>query len=110
MTGKPNKDDVARVIVLVRGLMENGGFYWAYVAVKPTLHKQFAEAIAKKYNIQNFVKDQYGEVIVSGQGKNPPDEVTKKVAEMFSTTPDKFFTETDMDAALDRKLAETSES
>ena len=106
MTNPIDKDNVARMIMLVRGLMENGGFYWAYVAVKPTLHKQFAAAIANKYNIQNFSKDGYGEVVVSGEGKNPPDEVTKKVAEMFSMNPAQLFSDEDPEATLANKLEE----
>ena len=80
------QDSASRLITLVRGVMEQGGFYWCYVAVKPELITKFQKAIATKYNIQNFVKDAYGEVVVSGRGKVPPLEVTKKVEEMFGVT------------------------
>lgn len=76
-----------RFIVLVRGLMERGGFYWCYLAIKPNLITKFQKAIANKYNIQNFVKDAYGEVVVSGRGRTPPQEVTEKVAQMFEIPP-----------------------
>lgn len=76
----------SRLITLVRGMMQQGGFYWCYVAIKPDLMKKFQQAVKNKYNIQNFVKDEYGEVIVSGRGKEPPAEITTKVSEMFGVT------------------------
>lgn len=81
-----SQDNASRLITLVRGMMEQGGFYWCYVAVKPNLVTKFQQAIKNKYNIQNFVKDAYGEVVVSGRGKEPPEDVTKKVEEMFGVT------------------------
>ena len=81
-----DKNGDSRLITLVRGLMERGGFYWCYLAIKPSLAKKFQQAVANKYNIQNFAKDEYGEVIVSGRGKEPPAEITKKVTEMFGVT------------------------
>lgn len=80
------KENTSRLITLVRGVMEQGGFYWCYVAVKPELVTKFQKAVAEKYNIQNFVKDNYGEVVVSGRGKLPPQEITEKVAKMFGVT------------------------
>ncbi len=85
MDSAPVADDV-RIITLVRGMMQQGGFYWCYVAIKPDLIRKFQQAVKNKYNIQNFVKDEYGEVIVSGRGKEPPEEITAKVSEMFGVT------------------------
>ena len=81
-----SQDSASRLITLVRGMMEQGGFYWCYVAIKPDLVTKFQQAVKNKYNIQNFVKDAYGEVVVSGRGKEPPAEITKKVTEMFGIT------------------------
>ncbi len=80
------QDSASRLVTLVRGVMEQGGFYWCYLAVKPDLINKFQQAVKSKYNIQNFVKDAYGEVVVSGRGKEPPSEITKKVEEMFGVT------------------------
>ena len=102
----PDQDIVARVIVLARGIMEKGGFYWCYVAVKPSRYEEFKAAIANKYNIQNFIKDSYGEVIVSSEGRDPPTEVTEKVAEMFDVAVDALFKEEDPMAAIGKKLKE----
>lgn len=46
------KKGEARLITLVRGLMERGGFYWCYLAVKPSLAKKFQQEVANRYNIQ----------------------------------------------------------
>lgn len=81
-----DSDNSLRLITLVRGMMQQGGFYWCYVAVKPELMRKFQQAVKNKYNIQNFVKDEYGEVVVSGRGKEPPAEISKKVSEMFGVT------------------------
>jgi hypothetical protein len=85
MDSAPAADD-SRIITLVRGVMQQGGFYWCYVAIKSELIKKFQQAVNNKYNIQNFVQDGYGEVIVSGRGKEPPAEITKQVSEMFGIT------------------------
>lgn len=77
-----DKTEETRNITLVRGLMERGGFYWCYVAVKPERLLEFQKQVAEnKYNIQNFVKDGYGEVIVSGHGRTPPKDITALLVE-----------------------------
>ncbi|NBX04408.1 MAG: hypothetical protein EBR02_10205 [Alphaproteobacteria bacterium] len=106
-----NQDNVARVIVLVRGMMENGkGFYWCYVAVKPSLYEQFKAVTGNKYNIQNFVADGYGEVIVSGSGRDAPKEVTEKVAEMFGVAVGSLFTDSNPLGTISKKLLEEGAS
>jgi hypothetical protein len=86
MTDPANQNSDTRLVTLVRGVMERGGFYWCYLAVKPELMPKFQEAVANKYNIQRFVKDGYGEVVVSGTGREPPKDVTAKVSQMFGIT------------------------
>ncbi len=98
------RDGVARVVMLIRGMMESKGFYWCYIAVKPSLLKKFQQAVKAKYNIQNFVKDNYGEIIVSGRGRNPPVEVVEKVAQMAGVDP-KTLQEGDTEVDLDKLLA-----
>lgn len=61
--------------------MQGGGFYWCFVAIKSDLVRKFQKSVSSKYNIQNFVKDGYGEVVVSGRGRNPPEDVTAKLSE-----------------------------
>jgi hypothetical protein len=102
-----NQDDVARVIVLVRGMMQNGkGFYWCYVAVKPSLYEQFKAVTGNKYDIQNFANDGYGEIVVSGDDREPPKEVTEKVAEMFGVPAGSLFTDSNPLGTIQKKMEE----
>jgi hypothetical protein len=87
-------DLLSRTIVLIYGLMENAGPCWIYAAVKPSKYEAFSKAHKDgSLDIHNFTP--YGEIIVSGEGKSPPDEVTLKVAEMYQTDPAKMFQDTD---------------
>ena len=87
-----DSDDISRIVMLTYGAMEDGGQYWCYVAVRPSKYTAFSAAMdSKQYNIQQFEKDGYGEVIVSGRGVMPPRDVTRKVAEMFNIPPKQLF-------------------
>lgn len=101
-----SKDDIYRVITLVRGNMEDGGNYWCYLAVKPSRYDEFRVAALQQYNIQNFASDGYGEVVVSGTGVDPDAEVTEQVAKLFGTTVDKLFSGADPVVEIDRLAAQ----
>ncbi len=92
----PNKDDLTRIIALVYGLLENGNPFWVYVAVKPSKYQPFLNA-QKEGTLDLYKFDGYGEIIVSGESRQPPDEVTLKVAEMYQTDPSKMFTSDDVE-------------
>lgn len=90
MTDKlTNNQDLMRTIVLVYGLLENGNPFWVFVAVKPSQYQQFIAA-QKDGTLNLYQFAPYGEIIVSGIGKSPPDEITIKVAEMYQTDPEKL--------------------
>src|SRR5690606_35461396 len=91
-----NPDDVARVIMLVCGTMEDGKSpYWCYVSIKPSRMEEFREKMASKsYNMQQFEGSGYGEIIVSGEGNLPPGDVTLQVAQLFETSVRDLFTTT----------------
>ncbi len=78
-----NPDSLSRIVMLAYGSMENGKPYWCYVAVKPTRYTEFQDALRADYSLYNFESDGYGEVVVSGEGVTPPQEVTARVAEIF---------------------------
>ncbi|MEZ5691294.1 MAG: hypothetical protein R3D71_06490 [Rickettsiales bacterium] len=83
------KPDPTRTIVLVYGMLENGHPFWVYVAVKSKLYPAFLKAQRDgTLNLYRF--EDYGEIIVSGAGNSPPDEVTIKVAEMYQTDANKL--------------------
>lgn len=85
-----NPDHISRIIMLVYGKLENGNPFWCYCAVKPSMFDAFkADEAAGNLNLYEF--DPYGEVIVSGEGDKPPQEVTQKVAEMYNADASSFF-------------------
>jgi len=84
------KDMTTRTIVLVYGLLEDGGPFWLYAAVKPSKYTAFMAA-QKDGSLDIYAFDPYGEIIIAGKGKSPPDEVTLKVAEMYQTDPSTLF-------------------
>ena len=81
--------DLTRIIVLVYGLLDSGKPFWVFVAVKPEAYPAFIAA-QKDGSLDLYNFSGFGEIIVSGEGKSPPDEVTLKVAEMYQTDPAKF--------------------
>ncbi|MCI5050323.1 MAG: hypothetical protein MRY32_08360 [Rickettsiales bacterium] len=102
---KYEPDNISRIIMLIYGTLETGGPFWCYVAVKPSQFDAFQEAeTSGKLDLYNF--DQFGEVVVSGEGDKPPKEVTQKVAEMYNTNPADFFKPIDPKAEINRKIDE----
>ncbi|MDE3015578.1 MAG: hypothetical protein KGI29_01450 [Pseudomonadota bacterium] len=113
MGGRPqvhNPDDVARVVMLAFGNMESGGAYWCYVAVKPSRYEEFKRAMeSRKYNMQNYAKDGYGEVVVSGEGALPPQDVTRQVARMFNVPVKELFADADPIVLINKKIKQINE-
>jgi hypothetical protein len=108
-------DNRSRIVMLAFGNMQHGNsMYWAYLAVKPTRYEEFRRIMAgKKYNIQNFVKDEFGEVVVSGEGGLPPRDVTKKVAQLFGIPINELFADINPIPVIEQaieKLKKNSES
>jgi Helix-turn-helix len=76
-----------RTIIYMYGMLENGNPFWLFAAVNPARYSQFLSAHkAGTLDLHQFRP--YGEIIVSGEGKGPPDEITAQVAEMYDTTPE----------------------
>ena len=90
MTDKKPNPDATRTIVLVYGMLESGGPFWVFVAVKPSRYQPFLTA-QKDGSLDLRQFESYGEIIVSGEGRMPPDEVTLKIAEMYQTDPAVIF-------------------
>lgn len=85
-----NAEDPRRTIMLVYGMFTNGNPFWVFTAVKPAKYQAFLAAHKEgALDLQNFTG--FGEIIVSGQGKAPPEDVTLKVAEMYQTDPGTLF-------------------
>lgn len=94
-------DLLTRIIVIIYGLLESGGPCWIYAAVKPGKYQAFLKAQKDgTLNIYDFKN--YGEIIISGEGKSPPDEVTLKVAEMYQTSAAALSQPIDVDKELNK--------
>jgi hypothetical protein len=91
--------------MLVYGKLETGGPFWVYVAVKPSMFQAFQEA-EKSKTLDLYKFDEFGEIIVSGEGETPPEEVTLKVAEMYNTDPTQFFKPIDPEKVIAKKVEE----
>ncbi len=99
MTESPKPaDEQARTIVLIYGALDSGVPFWVYAAVRPAKYQAMNQA-QQKGELDLYHFEPYGEIIVSGEGKNPPDAVTLKVAEMYQTD----------SAALDKESETTEE-
>src|SRR5256885_2234154 len=98
-------DNISRIIMLAFGQTDHDGTYWCYVAVKPSRYDDFAKNIAgKKYNLQNYVADGFGEIIVSGEGGLPPQEVSAQVAQIFGIPLKDLFAGGNPKAAITTKI------
>lgn len=97
-------DELSRVIMLLYGEMDHGGPFWCYVAIKPTRFDAFKVAEANG-SIDLYDFDEFGEVIVSAEGAQPPDEVTEKVAEIYGADASTFFQPIDPLAEIGKKIA-----
>jgi hypothetical protein len=103
--GALNPDDYARVIILIYGVLENDAPFWCYVAVKPSQYQPFLDA-QKDGSLNLYEFERFGEVIVSGEGNEPPEAVTLKVAEVYQTDPKTFFQPMDPEAEIARRMKE----
>ena len=103
--GKYDADALSRVIMLLYGQMDHGGPFWCYVAIKPSQFEAF-KAAEKAGTIDLYNFESFGEVIVSAEGKTPPDDVTLKVAEMYGADPSTFFQPIDPIAEIGKKIEE----
>jgi hypothetical protein len=100
-----NTDDLIRIIVLVYGMLENGNPFWVYAAVKPSRYDAF-QAAHKEGALDLYKFDAFGEIIVCGEGKAPPDDITLKVAQMYQTDPATLFRPLDPEAEVARRMEE----
>ena len=103
--GHYEPDQVSRIIMLIYGKMNHGGPFWCYVAVKPSQFEAFKLA-EKEGRIDLYNFETYGEVIVSAEGQTPPEDVTRKVAEMYNADPSTFFQPMDPIEEIGKKIEE----
>lgn len=89
MTQPDPLEDLKRTIVLLYGMLPTGAPFWVFAAIRPSKYQQFLSAHKEgKIDLKKF--GFYGELIISGEGKSPPDDVILKVAEMYQSDPAAF--------------------
>lgn len=66
------------IIVLVEST-DNGEDAWWYVKCRNRIEAEKLKAICKLGILDNIPLDEYGEIIESGWGKHPPDEIKEKI-------------------------------
>ena len=68
-------DLLCTIMILCRGIGEGGNSCWAYMCIKPSMAKSFKEARESG----PFDIEEYGAIIESGEGAEPPDEVKRRM-------------------------------
>ena len=98
-------DHVARMVMLTYGKMVDSKPFWCFVAVKPSRQDELKKRISSKtFDINLFEKDGFGEIVVSGEGVIPPNDIIKKVSGMFNVPIRDFFREVDEDAVISKEI------
>lgn len=77
-------DMLCTLMVLCRGKDENGEPCWAYMAIKPSQARHFAEARARGA----FDLNDFGTVLESGAGDEPSQEVRNRMRDRFGMRDD----------------------
>lgn len=103
--GKYDPDKLSRIIMLIYGRMDHGGPFWCYAAIKPSKFEAFKKA-EEAGAIDLYKFDEFGEIVVSAEGKTPPEDVTRKVAEMYGADPATFFRPIDPMVEIGKKIDE----
>lgn len=68
------------LIVCDRGISENGGHYWLYIAVKPDKYTEFI-CLLRKWRPVRF--KEYGEILRYGYDVEVPESVRKEMKELY---------------------------
>jgi serine/threonine protein kinase/tetratricopeptide (TPR) repeat protein len=81
--------NLQRTIALIYGILADGKPFWAFVAVKSPVYQEFLVAQKLgKIDLTEF--DYFGEIVICGEGRFPPDDITLKVASMYQADPVQF--------------------
>ena len=89
-------DLLCTMVVVCRGVRENGNPFWAYVCMKPSMAESFRAA--RESGIFNL--EDYGTIVQWGEGEEIPADIEAKMAREYGTDPDY---ESKLIAALEAK-------
>lgn len=75
--------ETTRIITHIFGLLEDGARFWVYASVRPSMYSLFQTTYAEgKLDLYRF--ETFGEILLSGRGEQPPEEVVRLFASMGS--------------------------
>ncbi len=77
-------DKEVGIIPLVTGTTEDGYNFWAYVSITPSKYDDFKKAQSGG----EYVLSEYGDVLHSGMGDQPPQEEIKRMIDEYGIDPD----------------------
>jgi len=79
-------DEHAGIIVLISGRDEDGVTpFWAFMDILPSKYIGFRKAQATG---ESFFLDDYGDILITGKGKEPPEDVVQEMREEYGFDPD----------------------
>lgn len=68
-------DAYTSVTLLVKGRLQEGGLYWAYIAMKPSMISEFKDANKRGM----FDLEEYGAILEFGEGGHPPADLVERM-------------------------------
>lgn len=102
---KITPDDVARMVMLVYGTMSDSQPFWCFVAVRPSRQQELeAKAANKTLDLRTYEQDGFGEIVVSGEGLLPPNDVIKSISAMFNTPIRQLFSKVDANSLIAQEI------
>lgn len=72
-------DETVAILQLVNGMSE-GKPFWAYMAMQPSGYEAYHAKVSAGESVDLTV---YGEVLQSGWGEEPPEEIRQKMADEY---------------------------
>ena len=107
MTDTPNDtshavDDAMNVLVLVSGTLTDGQSHYAYASIPLSKYEPFKQAEAAG----NYDLAQFGKILEHGEGREPPEDVKKRMAEDYGVN---HYFESDLQDIMARFNAEVKD-
>jgi hypothetical protein len=78
------ENELGTIITLIKGEGENGNKQWAYLNISPFMFAEYANAIKQ----ENVDVSEYGEILASGEGEQPSEEIKKEMLEKYGASED----------------------
>ncbi len=77
-------DKMGSIITLIKGESQDGKKRWAYLSIKLEMYLAYTQALER----ENVDITKFGEILSSGEGEEPSDEIKKEMKEKHGTDED----------------------